>query len=58
MMYPYQCSKCGDVEVEQKITDDRLKECPNCHSKDFKRQIGAGTSFRLKGSGWANTGYQ
>ena len=55
-IYMYNCSKCGDFETEQRITDARLKKCPTCRSK-VKKLI-ALTSFKLKGSGWYATDYK
>lgn len=28
MIYEYKCPRCGEFEVEQKITDPPLKTCP------------------------------
>jgi putative FmdB family regulatory protein len=51
-IYEYQCSKCEtDFEVEQRITDDPVKTCPDCRSRKVKRLISQ-TSFVLKGGGW------
>ncbi len=53
--YEYQCAKCGEFEVSQRITDDPLKRCPTCRGK-VKKLI-SNTSFQLKGSGWYQTDY-
>ena len=51
-IYDYACEKCErEFEVEQRITDDPLKTCPECKSRKIKRLISQ-TSFVLKGSGW------
>lgn len=51
-IYDYWCENCErELEVEQRITDDPLKTCPNCRSRRFKRLISR-TSFVLKGGGW------
>ena len=56
MVYEYYCEDCEKViEVEQKITESNLEECPKCKGKKFKRQI-SNTSFILKGTGWFNSG--
>lgn len=64
-VYEYQCPKCDKVfEVTQKISDPPLEkppegECPEgkvCSEKP-KKLISGGTSFLLKGSGWAKDGY-
>lgn len=51
-IYEYQCGKCGhEFEREQRISDDPVKTCPACRSRQVKRLISQ-TSFVLKGSGW------
>ncbi|MEE2677506.1 MAG: zinc ribbon domain-containing protein [Myxococcota bacterium] len=51
-IYEYLCGKCeSEFEVEQRITDDPVKTCPQCRSRKVKRLISQ-TSFVLKGSGW------
>jgi putative FmdB family regulatory protein len=55
-IYEYQCQKCGDFEVTQKITDKQLARCPTCKGK-VKKLI-SNTSFQLKGTGWYVTDYQ
>jgi putative FmdB family regulatory protein len=54
-IYEYQCPKCGEFEVTQRITEDPLKKCPKCRSK--VRKLISNTSFQLKGSGWYITDY-
>ncbi len=54
-IYEYQCEKCGDFEVTQKITENPLKRCPTCKGK-VKKLI-SNTSFQLKGTGWYITDY-
>lgn len=54
-IYEYECAKCGEFEVTQRITDQPLKRCPKCRSK-VKKLI-SNTSFQLKGSGWYVTDY-
>jgi putative FmdB family regulatory protein len=54
-IYEYECAKCGEFEVTQRITDDPLKRCPTCRSK--VRKLISNTSFQLKGSGWYVTDY-
>ena len=51
-IYEYACDKCShEFEVEQRITDDPVKSCPECRSRKVKRLISQ-TSFVLKGGGW------
>ena len=51
-IYEYACEKCSsEFEVEQRITDDPVKSCPNCRSRKVRRLISQ-TSFVLKGGGW------
>jgi putative FmdB family regulatory protein len=51
-IYEYACGKCEhEFEVEQRITDDPIKVCPQCRSRRVKRLISQ-TSFVLKGGGW------
>lgn len=54
-IYEYECPKCGEFEVTQRITEDALKKCPTCKSK--VRKLISNTSFQLKGSGWYVTDY-
>jgi putative FmdB family regulatory protein len=53
MTYDYVCTACGhDWEAEQRITEDPLRDCPQCHEHTAKRQISGGQGFILKGGGW------
>lgn len=67
--YEYECDRCGTFEVEQKITDAPLQECPQpssfaaheptpapCGGR-VRRLVAGTTSFVLKGSGWFKDGY-
>ena len=56
-IYEYACGKCeNEFEVEQRISEDPVKACPECRSSKVKRLISV-TSFALKGSGWYSDGY-
>lgn len=57
MVYEYDCPQCGEIEVEQRITDSALTQCPNCDTVGIMRLISK-TTFQLKGSGWCTDGYQ
>ena len=51
-IYEYACGGCDrEFEVEQRITEDPLRSCPECRSRKVKRLISQ-TSFVLKGGGW------
>jgi putative FmdB family regulatory protein len=55
--YDYQCQKCGfEFEREQRITEDAIKTCPKCKSRQAKRLLSA-PNFILKGGGWYADGY-
>ncbi len=54
-IYEYECPKCGEFEVTQRITDAPLKRCQKCRS-GVKKLI-SNTSFQLKGTGWYATDY-
>jgi putative FmdB family regulatory protein len=55
--YHYKCSNCGsEIEIFQKITDDKLTHCDACHQDSLERIIMA-TNFVLKGGGWFKDGY-
>ena len=54
-IYEYHCSKCGDFETMQRMSDKPLTQCPTCRRKVTK--LISSTSFQLKGSGWYITDY-
>ncbi|MFQ5667959.1 MAG: FmdB family zinc ribbon protein [Candidatus Binatia bacterium] len=54
-IYEYECRKCGQFEVTQRITEDPLSRCPTCRGKVAK--LISHTSFQLKGTGWYATDY-
>jgi len=56
--YEYLCKVCDtEFEAEQSIKDDPYAECPRCKVTTFNRLISRGTSFSLKGGGWAADNY-
>lgn len=58
--YDYLCRKCGKTEeVFQSITAKPLTKCPRqgCGGK-FERQMGSGSGFIFKGSGFYITDYR
>jgi putative FmdB family regulatory protein len=57
-IYEYQCESCGNVlEKLQRISDDPLKDCPDCGAAELRRLISA-AAFRLKGAGWYETDFK
>jgi len=57
-IYEYQCTECGyQTEVLQKISDDPLQDCPQCHKPAMKKMVTA-AAFRLKGGGWYETDFK
>lgn len=55
--YDYQCKGCGKTfEVEQRISEEPLKECRLCGKPEVQRLISSG-NFVLKGGGWYSDGY-
>src|SRR5262245_55949355 len=56
-IYEYQCDACGHhLEVMQKIADDPLKECPECHKPSLNKLVSA-AGIQFKGKGWYKTDY-
>lgn len=56
--YEYGCLVCQkDFEVVQSIKEEKGAECPNCRIFCYNRLISCGTSFSLKGDGWAADNY-
>ena len=57
-IYEYECTDCGHkLEAIQKMSDDPLKDCPECDSASLKKLVSA-AGFRLKGSGWYETDFK
>jgi putative FmdB family regulatory protein len=56
-IYEYQCSACmHQVEIMQKMSDEPLRECPQCHQPTLNKLVSA-AGFQLKGTGWYVTDY-
>ena len=50
--YEYLCKACDhEFEREQRITDPKVRTCPECKKRRVERLISQ-TSFVLKGGGW------
>ena len=57
-IYEYQCQACGyEFETIQKMSDPKLKDCPECEAAALVKKISA-VAFRLKGSGWYETDFK
>lgn len=57
-IYEYRCEACGhQLEVLQKISDQRLTDCPSCQQPALKKMVSA-AGFRLSGSGWYETDFK
>ncbi len=57
-IYEYQCEACGHkLEKLQKISDDPLKDCPECREPGLRKLVSA-VAFRLKGGGWYETDFK
>jgi len=56
--YDYICTSCENAwELEQRIVEDPVKQCPKCGKSTARRQISQGAGFILKGGGWYADGY-
>jgi putative FmdB family regulatory protein len=56
--YEYECTKCGyGFEIEQRITDEPKKRCPDCRGK-VMRLISGGGGILFKGNGFHVTDYR
>ena len=57
-IYEYRCEECGHtLDALQKLSDEPLKDCPECEQPALKRLISA-PAFRLKGGGWYETDFK
>lgn len=57
-IYEYRCRECGhELDALQKLSDEPLKDCPECEQPALKRLVSA-PAFRLKGSGWYETDFK
>jgi len=57
-IYEYRCDDCGhEFDALQKLSDERLKDCPACEAATLRRLVSA-PSFRLKGAGWYETDFK
>lgn len=57
-IYEYQCESCGhQMEKLQKMSDDPLKDCPECNESSLRKLVSA-AAFKLKGTGWYETDFK
>ena len=57
-IYEYECGVCGHkLEKLQKISDEPLRDCPECEEPGLRKLVSAVT-FRLRGSGWYETDFK
>ncbi len=51
--YEYECRSCGHrFDQFQNMSDDPLRDCPNCAAPALKRLVGGGIGVIFKGSGF------
>ena len=53
--YEYRCPRCGDFEIFQHMSEDKLKQCPECGEKVTKLISKPAVIFN--GSGFYTTDY-
>ncbi len=57
-IYEYQCKSCHhQFDFLQKMSDEPVKQCPNCSKETAVRLVSA-AGFQLKGSGWYATDFK
>ena len=57
-IYEYKCTECDHrLEKLQKMSDDPLKDCPECDQSALTKLVSA-SSFKLKGTGWYETDFK
>jgi putative FmdB family regulatory protein len=57
-IYEYACEACGHrLEAIQKISDEPLKDCPECGKPALSKLVSA-SGFRLSGGGWYETDFK
>ena len=49
--YQYKCVNCGDLEFYQSMYESSFIDCPNCHSRNFKKIIQP-NAIKFVGSGF------
>ena len=57
-IYEYACVSCEhQFETIQRISEDPLKDCPECGKPKLKKLVSV-AAFRLKGGGWYETDFK
>jgi putative FmdB family regulatory protein len=57
-IYEYACKSCEHtLDALQKMSDEKLVDCPECGKPELKRLLSA-PRFRLKGKGWYETDFK
>ncbi len=57
-IYEYQCDSCEHkFEAMQRLSEDPLKDCPQCGKAELRKLISA-AAFVLKGTGWYETDFK
>lgn len=57
-IYEYECTNCHHhFDLMQKISDEPVKQCPECH-KDTVTKLISAAGFQLKGTGWYATDFK
>ena len=57
-IYEYACKSCEHtLDALQKMSDEKLVDCPECGKPELKRLLSA-PRFRLKGQGWYETDFK
>ncbi len=57
-IYEYQCQQCEHkMEAIQKISDEPLKDCPECKQETLRKLVSA-AAFKLTGTGWYETDFK
>jgi len=57
--YEYRCTACGhEFERFQKMSDPRVRTCPECKKRKVERRISSGGGLLFKGPGFYATDYR
>lgn len=57
--YEYRCTACGhEFEKFQKMSDEPIRDCPECGQESAERVISSGAGLIFKGPGFYATDYR